>query len=178
MYKASVPRFTDFTCGLALFVLVMPGLDLVTSLTLQVRVSSTKPRFSLVFYHSVSQSIKLHSQILRRGRRRLHAWRSGENSLQSGWQSVGMLSLPRRPEISGEGSGSRPPQPINKGGLGLVSFALLGSLTALSSPAKAWRRRSPARQYPAVSLKIGVPFILRAASSAWRHHSCFPYNML
>ena len=99
---------------------------------------STSP---FVFYHSMfylSLSVYTLSSVAGVVRhRRLHASRSGESRLPTDWQSAGMLSLPRHPEISGEGSGSLPPQPINKGGLGLVSFARLGSLTALSGPTRA-----------------------------------------
>ena len=78
---------------------------------------STSP---FVFYHSMFYlSLSVYTLSSVAGvvrRRRLHAWRSGESVLQSGWQSVGMLSLPRHPEISREGTGILPLQPTNKGG--------------------------------------------------------------
>ena len=43
-------------------------------------------------------------------------------------------STPRHPDISGEGSGSRPPQPTNKVGLGLVSFAPLRLSDGVAQP--------------------------------------------
>ena len=117
-----------------------PSVSWLTFMTLMSLILefSTSP---FVFYHSMFYlSLSVYTLSSVAGvvrRRRLHHWRSEESSHHSGWPSVGMLSLPRHPEISGEGSGSRPPQPTNKGGLGLVSFALLGSLTALPGPAKA-----------------------------------------
>ena len=80
---------------------------------------STSP---FVFYHSMFYlSLSIYTLSSVAGvvrRRRLHAWRSGESRLPTGWQSVGMLSLPHHPEISGEGTGFRPQQPTNKSGFG------------------------------------------------------------